>query len=84
MRFWAGDLRAHGWAPPQTSLIATDTTRDPGTSGHQAHARRGGTPGFSTEYHAMVVSDGRWQLVPIWEHDQTANPLRRYGPPEPH
>ena len=31
------------------------------------------------------MPDGRgwWQLVPIWEPDQTVNPLRRYGPPEP-
>jgi hypothetical protein len=24
-----------------------------------------------------------WQLVPIWEPDQMANPLRRFAPPDP-
>jgi hypothetical protein len=26
---------------------------------------------------------GWWQLVPIWEPDTVANPLRRFAPPEP-
>jgi hypothetical protein len=29
------------------------------------------------------VRAGCWQLVPIWEPDQVANPLRRFAPPEP-
>lgn len=39
--------------------------------------------GCSTEYLPVYVGDGWWQMVPIWEPDQTTNPLRRYGPPEP-
>ena len=39
--------------------------------------------GCSTEYLPVPVGDDWWQLVPIWEPDKVANPLRRYGPPEP-
>ena len=39
--------------------------------------------GCTTEYLPVPAGDGWWQLVPIWEPDRTANPLRRYGPPEP-
>jgi hypothetical protein len=39
--------------------------------------------GCSTEYLPVPVGDGWWSLVPIWEPDQTVNPLRRYGPAEP-
>jgi hypothetical protein len=31
----------------------------------------------------VPVRAGWWQLVPIWEPDQMANPLRRFAPPEP-
>ncbi len=34
--------------------------------------------GCTTEYLPVPVGDGWWQLVPIWEPDQTVNPLRRY------
>jgi hypothetical protein len=39
--------------------------------------------GCTTEYLPVLAADGWWQLVPIWEPEQTVNPLRRYGPPEP-
>jgi hypothetical protein len=39
--------------------------------------------GCTTEYVPVPVRAGWWQLVPIWEPDQVANPLRRYAPPEP-
>jgi hypothetical protein len=39
--------------------------------------------GCSTEYLPVAVGDGWWQLVPIWEPDRTANPLRRWEPPVP-
>ena len=39
--------------------------------------------GCTTEYLPVPVGDGWWHLVPIWEPDQTANPLRRYEPPAP-
>ena len=38
--------------------------------------------GCTTEYIPVPAGDGWWQLVPIWEPEQTVNPLRRYGPPE--
>jgi hypothetical protein len=31
----------------------------------------------------VPVCAGWWQLVPIWEPDQVANPLR-FAPPEPY
>jgi hypothetical protein len=31
----------------------------------------------------VPVDAGSWQLVPIWDPDQTMNPLRRVAPPEP-
>jgi len=40
--------------------------------------------GCSTEYLRVLVADGWWQLVPIWEPAQTPNPLRRWNPPVPH
>jgi hypothetical protein len=40
--------------------------------------------GCSTEYLPALVSDGWWQLVPIWEPDQTPNPLRRWQSAVPH
>jgi hypothetical protein len=39
--------------------------------------------GCSTEYIPVPVGDGWWQLVPIWEPDRVANPLRRFAPPGP-
>jgi hypothetical protein len=39
--------------------------------------------GCTTEYLPVPAADGWWDMVPIWEPDQTVNPLRRYGPPEP-
>jgi hypothetical protein len=39
--------------------------------------------GCSTEYLPVLVSGGWWQLVPIWEPEQTANPLRRSEPSVP-
>jgi hypothetical protein len=33
--------------------------------------------GCTTEYLPVPVGEGWWQLVPIWDPDQTANPLRR-------
>ena len=39
--------------------------------------------GCSTEYRPVLEGNGWWSLVPIWKPDRTANPLRRYGPPEP-
>jgi hypothetical protein len=38
--------------------------------------------GCSTEYVPVPVRAGWWQLVPIWEPDRVANPLRRFAPPE--
>jgi hypothetical protein len=38
--------------------------------------------GCTTEYVPVPTGDGWWQMVPILEPDQTANPLRRYAPPE--
>jgi hypothetical protein len=37
--------------------------------------------GCSTEY--LPVGDGWWHLVPIWEPDQTSDPLRRDAPGDP-
>ena len=31
----------------------------------------------------VPVGTGEWLLVPIWEPDRVANPLRRFAPPEP-
>jgi hypothetical protein len=39
--------------------------------------------GGTTEYVPVPVNAGSWQLVPIWDPDQTMNPLRRFAPPEP-
>ena len=39
--------------------------------------------GCSTEYLPVPVGAGEWLLVPIWEPDRVANPLRRFAPPEP-
>ncbi len=39
--------------------------------------------GCQTEYIQVLVGRGWWNLVPIWDPDRAANPLRRYGPPEP-
>jgi hypothetical protein len=39
--------------------------------------------GCSTEYLPVPVGDGWWHLVPIWEPDQTPNPLRRFEPGRP-
>ena len=39
--------------------------------------------GCTTEYLPVPVGDGWWHLVPIWEPEQTPDPRRRYGPPEP-
>jgi hypothetical protein len=34
--------------------------------------------GCSTEYLLVFEGNGWWHLVPIWEPDQTPNPLRRW------
>jgi hypothetical protein len=39
--------------------------------------------GCTTEYLPVPAGEGWWQLVPIWEPDQTVNPLRRYEPVAP-
>ena len=39
--------------------------------------------GCSTEYLPVLVGGGWWQLVPIWEPDQTPNPLRQWKPRNP-
>jgi hypothetical protein len=39
--------------------------------------------GCTTEYPPVPNGDGWWQMVPIWEPDQTVNPLRRYEPAAP-
>jgi hypothetical protein len=39
--------------------------------------------GCTSEYVPVPVDAGWWQLVPIWEPDQTMNPLRQFAPPEP-
>jgi hypothetical protein len=39
--------------------------------------------GCTTEYVPVPVRAGWWQLVPISEPDQVANPLRRFAPPDP-
>ena len=39
--------------------------------------------GCSIEYMPVPVGMGEWLLVPIWEPDRVANPLRRFAPPEP-
>jgi hypothetical protein len=31
----------------------------------------------------VPMDTGWWQLVPIWEPDRVANPLRRFALPEP-
>jgi hypothetical protein len=40
--------------------------------------------GCSTEYLPVLAAGGWWQLVPIWEPDQTPNPLRRWAPAIPY
>jgi hypothetical protein len=40
--------------------------------------------GCSTEYVPALEGDGWWCLVPIWEPDQTATPLRRWEPAGPY
>jgi hypothetical protein len=35
-----------------------------------------------TEYVPVPVRAGWWQLVPIWDPEQTMNPLRGFTPPE--
>jgi|SRR4029450_3565859 hypothetical protein len=40
--------------------------------------------GCSTEYLPVLMGDDWWQLIPIWEPDQTANPLRRWEPAVPY
>jgi hypothetical protein len=50
---------------------------------HGWRRRRPSTfPTGATEYVPVPADDGWWDLVPIWEPDQTVNPLRRHGPPE--
>jgi hypothetical protein len=39
--------------------------------------------GWSTEYLPVLAGDGWWHLVPIWEPEQTPNPLRRWQPAVP-
>ena len=39
--------------------------------------------GCTTEYLPVPTGDGWWHLVPIWDPEQTANPLRRYEPAAP-
>jgi hypothetical protein len=40
--------------------------------------------GCSTEYLPVLAGDDWWHLVPIWEPDQTANPLRRWASAVPY
>src|SRR5262245_18188297 len=40
--------------------------------------------GCSIEYLPVLTGDGWWHLVPIWEPEQTANPLRRWQPAIPY
>jgi hypothetical protein len=40
--------------------------------------------GCSTEYLPVPVGDGWWQLVPIWDPDQTPTPLRRFDAAVPY
>jgi hypothetical protein len=40
--------------------------------------------GCSTEYLPIPTGDGWWQLVPIWDPDQTPNPVRRFEPAVPY
>lgn len=39
--------------------------------------------GCTTEYLPVLVGNGWWQMVRIWEPGQPVNPLRRYEPAEP-
>ena len=39
--------------------------------------------GCTTEYIPVPINPGQWQMVPIWDPSQTANPLWRFAPPEP-
>jgi hypothetical protein len=39
--------------------------------------------GCSTEYLPVLEGGGWWYLVPIWEPEQTATPLRRWQPAVP-
>src|SRR5262249_29428909 len=40
--------------------------------------------GRSTEYMPVLIGDGWWLMVPIWEPNQTPNPLRRWEPAVPY
>ena len=64
-------MRFRAGRPPPARLGAAQTLHIPDWCG------------CTTEYLPVPAADGWWQLVPIWEPDQTVNPLRRYGPPEP-
>ena len=39
--------------------------------------------GCTTEYLPVPAGPRVWELVPIWDPGQVANPLRRFSPPEP-
>jgi hypothetical protein len=39
--------------------------------------------GCTTEYLPVPTGGGWWQLVPIWNPEQTVNPMRRYEPAAP-
>jgi hypothetical protein len=58
------------------------------SSAHVEDARDG-IPGFgeanksSTEYIAVPAGPRWWDLVPLWDPDQVASPLRQDAPPEP-
>ena len=40
--------------------------------------------GCAREYLPVLGGDGWWDLIPIWDPDQTATPLRRWEPAVPY
>jgi hypothetical protein len=50
-------------------------------------AKRYGYAGGKTvrvDVPAVPVGDGWWLMVPIWQRDETPNPLRRFRPAVPY
>jgi hypothetical protein len=39
--------------------------------------------GCTTDYLLLPDGTAEWQMVPIWDPGQTANPLRQYEPAAP-
>ena len=58
--------------PPPTRLGAAEDAPDPGL----VRVQHGDLP--------VPTGGGWWHLVPIWEPDQAATPLRRWEPPVPY